>query len=97
MSWLSAVDVLHGFVVAEHLHNFNIQASKDMANKKQPWKMAKTTDDLGLMKESDFIETLYKISIVGKNVRDELQVCLKRRNGELSPNLGDRRGQAAAV
>ena len=86
MSWLSAVDVLHAFVVANHLQDFNTQAAKDAASKKTPWKPAKTTDDLGLMKESDFIETLYKISVIGKNVRDELQLCLKRRNGCGHPN-----------
>jgi hypothetical protein len=97
MSWLSAVDVLHAFVVAKHLSDFNIQAAKDAAKKKHPWKIATTTDDLGLMKESDFIETLYKISIIGKNVRDELQLCLKRRNGCGHPNSLRLRGNTVAA
>ena len=86
MSWLSAVDVLHAHVVAKYLHDLNAQAVKDTANSKYPWKLAKTTDDLGRMGESDFVETIYKISMIGKNVRDELQLCLKRRNGCGHPN-----------
>jgi hypothetical protein len=86
MSWLSAVDVLHAYVVSHHLRDFNIQAAKNWAKKKEPWKTAKTTDDLGLMGENEFIETIYKISMIGKNVRDELQLCLKRRNGCGHPN-----------
>jgi hypothetical protein len=97
MSWLSAVDVLHAYVVEKHLGDFNIQASKDAINKKNPWKIAKTTDDLGLMKENDFIETLYKISIIGKNVRDELQLCLRRRNGCGHPNSLKLRGNTVAA
>jgi hypothetical protein len=97
MSWLSAIDVLHAFVVANHLRDFNIQATKDSANKRNPWKIATTTDDLGLMKESDFIETLYKISIIGKNVRDELQLCLRRRNGCGHPNSLKLRGNTVAA
>ena len=97
MSWLSAVDVLHAFVVAGHLRDFNIQATKDAAKKNQFWKIARTTDDLGLMKESEFIETLYKISVIGKNVRDELQLCLKRRNGCGHPNSLKLRDNTAAA
>ena len=97
MSWLSAVDVLHALVVAKYLRDFNIQASKDASKKSHTWKIAKTTDDLGLMKESDFIETLYKISVIGKNVRDELQLCLKRRNGCGHPNSLKLRGNTVAA
>jgi hypothetical protein len=97
MSWLSAIDVLHTFVVAKHLRDFNAQATKDWANKRGQWKIATTTDDLGLMKETDFIETLYKISIIGKNVRDELQLCLKRRNGCGHPNSLKLRGNTVAA
>lgn len=86
MSWLSAVDVLHAYVVAHHLRDFNIQATKDWAKRKYPWKIAKTSDDLGLMNEGEFIETIYKVSMIGKSVRDELHLCLKRRNGCGHPN-----------
>ena len=43
-------------------------------------------DDLGLMKEYDFISIIHKISMIGKNARDELHQCLKRRNGCGHPN-----------
>lgn len=97
MSWLSAVDVLHSLIVAKHLHDFNAQATLDWAKRKNGWKIAKTTDDLGLMKESEFLDTLYKISVIGKNVRDELQLCLKRRNGCGHPNSLKLRGNTVAA
>ncbi len=97
MSWLSAVDILQAHVVANHLRDFNVQATSDWANRKAPWKNAKTTDDLGLMKESEFIETLHKISIIGKNARDELLLCLKRRNGCGHPNSLKLRGNTVAA
>jgi hypothetical protein len=96
MSWLTAIDVLHVYVVTNYLNDFNRQASKDTAGSKNPWKLAKTTDDLGRMKEYDFIETIYKISMIGKNVREELNLCLKRRNGCGHPNSLKLRGQTVA-
>ena len=96
MSWLSAIDVLHSHVVAKHLRDFNAQAVKDTANSKHRWKVAKTTDDVGRMNESNFIETIYKISVIGKNVRDELQLCLKRRNGSGHPNSLKLKGNTVA-
>ncbi len=48
------------------------------------------------MKESEFVDTIYKISMIGKNVRDELQLCLKRRNGCGHPNSLKLRGNTVA-
>ena len=76
MSWMSAVDVLHSAVFKGYLKAFNAEA----VSRDPKWKPAKTKDDLGLMKEYDFITILHKISMIGKNARDELHLCLKRRN-----------------
>jgi hypothetical protein len=46
----------------------------------------KTTDDIGLMKESVFLDRIAGISIIGKNVKDELQKCPKLRNACGHPN-----------
>ena len=74
--------VLHTHVVDKHLTAFNAEAKR--RNKK--WKDAKTSDDLGLMKESDFLDILQHLSIIGKNVKKELVACLDRRNGCGHPN-----------
>lgn len=82
MSWLAAVDVLHKHVVANHLSAFNT-AAHTFDNR---WKPAKTADDLGKMKEADFLDRLVGISMLSKNVKTELKNCLDRRNGCGHPN-----------
>lgn len=82
MSWLAAVHVLQTFVVSNHLAEFNAEASR--VNVK--WKPARTADDLGRMKESEFLDRLAAISVIGKNVKDQLQNCLDLRNAAGHPN-----------
>jgi hypothetical protein len=82
MSWLAAVDILHGHVHAKHLAAFNAEAKRVDAK----WRDAKSTDDLGRMSESDFLDRIVALSIVGKNVKKELKDCLDRRNGCGHPN-----------
>ncbi len=82
MSWLSAVDLLQRHVVNSHLAAFNAEAKRVDSR----WKDAKTADDLGRMREADFLERLAAISVLGKNVKAELKGCLDRRNGCGHPN-----------
>lgn len=82
MSWLAAVDVLHGHVHSKHLKAFNTEAKRVDAK----WKDANSTDDLGRMSESDFLDRIGALSVVGKNVKKELKDCLDRRNGCGHPN-----------
>ncbi len=82
MSWLAAVHILQTFVVTNHLVDFNAEALR--LNPK--WKSAKTADDLGRMKESEFLDRLAAISVIGKNVKDQLQNCLDLRNAAGHPN-----------
>jgi hypothetical protein len=77
MSWLAAFHVLKKEVHTKHLATFNAEAKRIDAK----WKPAITLDDLGIMKEATFLERLVAISVIGKNVKDELQGCLKLRNG----------------
>jgi hypothetical protein len=82
MSWLAAVDVLFHVVCTRHLRAFNAEADRvDMK-----WKAANSADDLSRMKESDFLDRLVAISVIGKNVKTELKHCLDRRNGCGHPN-----------
>jgi len=87
LSWVGAVAVLHDHVVASHLTPFNTEATR-RGNPKYPWKLAKNTDDLGRMGEHEFLEILTAISVpgIGKNVKEELQKCLKLRNACGHPN-----------
>ncbi|MEM5516882.1 hypothetical protein WNY37_07960 [Henriciella sp. AS95] len=82
MSWLGAVAVLHAEVVNNHLAEFNAEASK----RKGKWKPAKSADDLGNMRESEFLDVLQAISVIGKNVKTALRHCLDRRNACGHPN-----------
>jgi hypothetical protein len=81
-SWVGAVAVLYDLVMALHLAAFNAEASKRDAK----WRVAKSADDLARMKEFDFLQVLAAIGALGKNVKDELEVCLKLRNGCGHPN-----------
>lgn len=82
LSWVGAISVLYDHVVATHLPAFNAEATK----RDSKWKIAKTADDLSRMKEYDFLQVLAAMSVIGKNVKDELEVCLKLRNGCGHPN-----------
>lgn len=82
LSWVGAVAVLYDHVVKTKLSDFNREGKR----KFQKWKEAKTKDDLANMKESEFLEILQGISVIGKSVKDELGGCLKFRNGCGHPN-----------
>lgn len=82
MSWLGAMDVMHKHVHAHHLSDFNTEASR--VNVK--WKAAKTPDDIGKMGESDFLDRIEGLSIIGKNAKAQLKAALDLRNGCGHPN-----------
>lgn len=82
LSWVGAVAVLQNVVHEKHLSDFN-----DEARRRNPkWKDAKTTDDMSRMKEHDFLQVLESISVIGNNVKQELEAALKLRNGCGHPN-----------
>ena len=82
MAWVGAVAVLYNHVYTNYLGAFNAEAQR--VNSK--WKAAKTTDDLSTIKETDFLDRIATLSIIGKNVKDQLKDCLKLRNGCSHPN-----------
>lgn len=76
-SWIGAVSVLYDYVIAHRLPDFNNEAKSRDAK----WKMASTRDDLARMKESDFLDILAALSVIGKNVKEHLKNnCLHLRN-----------------
>ena len=82
MSWVGAVAILHDVVHAKHLPQFNT----DMRRVDKRWKDVITTDDFGRMKEFDFLDCIGRLKLVGKDVKEELKDCLRRRNSCGHPN-----------
>jgi hypothetical protein len=82
LSWVGAISVLYDHVINNCLKDFNSEA----ARRDSRWKEAKTQDDLTRMKEYDFLQILASQSVIGKNVKEELELCLKLRNGCGHPN-----------
>jgi hypothetical protein len=83
-SWAGAIALLQNVVFAEKLDNFNVEASKKQHLK---WNPAKQRDDLGKMKEYDFLELCEALGMFGKTVKQVLQnECLVLRNGCGHPN-----------
>lgn len=90
LSWVGAISLLHKHVFENHLASFNAEVLR----RDSKWKMAKTTDDLCRMKETNFLNVIEHLSIIGKNVKQELETCLKLRNSCGHPNtlkIGDSR------
>ena len=82
LSWSGAISILYEYVVKNNLVKFNAEAKR----RNSKWKDAKNTDDLGRMKEFDFLNVIESISIIGKNLKQELEICLKLRNACGHPN-----------
>ena len=81
-SWAGAVALLHKTVFATKLGEFNVEAAK----RDSKWREAKQQDDLGRMKEHDFLDVCEAIGVIGKNVKQVLLQCLTLRNGCGHPN-----------
>ena len=82
MSWIGAVAILHNFIHAKHLKTFNSEAKRVDPK----WKEAKTKDDLGKMKESQFLDRIATLSLIGDDVKKALKNCLVLRNSCGHPN-----------
>ena len=82
LSWVGAVSVLYEHVVKHHLAAFNTEAQR----RDSKWRDAKNADGLARMGEGDFLNILEHLSVVGKSVKQDLEACLKRRNGCGHPN-----------
>jgi hypothetical protein len=82
-SWAGAVALLHKHVFSKKLVEFNAEAIRRDAK----WRTAKQQDDLGRMKEHDFLDVCEAIGVIGKNVKQILQnECLMLRNACGHPN-----------
>lgn len=82
LSWVGAISLLYDFVLGNKLAEFNTEVFRRDAK----WKNAKTKDDLTRIKESDFLDVLASISVLGKNVKEQLKKSLDLRNACGHPN-----------
>jgi hypothetical protein len=84
LSWVGAVAVLYDHVIDKRLVDFNTETIR----RNPKWKAAVTNDDLSRMEEFEFLQVLAALtpSVIGKNVKQELEGCLKLRNGCGHPN-----------
>jgi hypothetical protein len=82
-SWAGAVALLHKKVYTTKLAELNAEALR----RESKWRTAKQQDDLGRIKEHDFLDICEAIGIIGKNVKQILQnECLMLRNACGHPN-----------
>lgn len=75
-SWVGAVSVLYDHVVGGYLSAFNAEAVR----RDPKWKPGNSRDDLARLKESEFLNVLEAISVIGKSVKHALQRSLELRN-----------------
>jgi hypothetical protein len=82
-SWAGAIALLHRHVFSSKLNEFNTEAVR----RDTRWRSAKQQDDLGRLKDQDFLDVCEAIGIMGKNVKQILQnECLILRNACGHPN-----------
>jgi hypothetical protein len=82
-SWAGAVALLHSYVFSKRLDEFNTEALR----RDSKWRIAKQQDDLGRMKERDFLDVCESTGLIGKTMRQILQnECLTLRNACGHPN-----------
>jgi hypothetical protein len=83
LSWVGAMSVMHDHVVKNVLASFNAEARRRDAR----WRDARNSDELGRLKEHDFLDVLEAVGSIGKNVKQVLQnQCLNLRNACGHPN-----------
>lgn len=76
LSWVGAVSMLHAEVLNAHLAEFN----KELVKRNAKAKPIRQAADLGLLKEYDFLQIARGAGIISKNVKEELESCLRLRN-----------------
>jgi hypothetical protein len=82
LSWVGAVALLFDHVISHKLNEFNTAAGIRLSK----WRPAVTADDLARIKETEFLDVLEAISVIGKSVKKQLINCLDLRNGCGHPN-----------
>ena len=82
MSWVGAVSILRDVIHTSHLSQFNA----DMKRVDTKWKDVVVVDDFSKRRESDFLDCIARLGVVGQDVKTQLKQCLTRRNSCGHPN-----------
>ena len=82
LSWVGAISILQDRILHNHLKDFNIEYNKRFPKKK----IIKVKDDFSLIKEYDFLQIISSISVISKNLKQQLEQCLNLRNSCGHPN-----------
>ena len=82
MSWVGAVSILRHIVHRDHLIDFNTALKRMNARSKN----VKSVDDFTKIKESEFLDRIASISVIGPDTKRQLNECLSRRNTCGHPN-----------
>ena len=82
LSWVGAISILHDEVLKNHLADFNSEYIKRFPKNKN----IKMKDDFSNIKEYDFLQIIASISMIGKNVKQQLELSLQLRNSCGHPN-----------
>lgn len=82
LSWVGAISILYKHVFDKYLVEFNNEGLR----RDPKWKDIKAIDDFCRIKEKDFLDIIEAISVIGKNTKQELKICLDFRNACGHPN-----------
>jgi len=82
LSWIGAMSILYEHTFTKYLALFNTE----LVRRSPKHKIVTTLEDFSEIKEYDFLQILGAISVLSKNVKQELENCLKLRNGCGHPN-----------
>jgi hypothetical protein len=76
LSWVGAVSLLYEAAASKHLAAVNAE----VARRDPRWRPAKSVADLGRLKDSVFLDVAESVGLIDRNVKQELEGCLKLRN-----------------
>jgi hypothetical protein len=76
LAWCGAIALLQLHVISDHLAEFNTEALRRDAR----WRAAHAAEDLGRLREVEFLQILETVNVITKSVRTELESGLKLRN-----------------
>ncbi len=82
LSWIGCISIMQEYVLQKKLQDFNTELIRRFPKAKK----IKKKDDFGYIKEYDFLQICNSISMIGKNVRQELEHRLQLRNSCGHPN-----------
>ncbi len=82
LSWIGAMSILYEYTFSNYLGQFNTE----LIRRSPKHKIITAVEDFSEIKEYDFLQILSSISVISKNVKQELENCLKLRNGCGHPN-----------